>query len=90
MRVSFFPSLLRPEISSSEICFIISWVIASVVCDHTSMILLPRSPMVMRPSRYWFSTSVTSFCAASMSVCFAGGMIMSLSAIEMPALVALV
>ncbi len=90
VRVSFLPSRLTPEICSSEICSIIFLVMASVVCAQMSITLLERSPAVMSPSRYWFSTSVTSFCAASMSVYFAGGMIMSLSAMEMPARVAFV
>jgi hypothetical protein len=62
-RVSLLPLPDSPETSSWEICCIISPATFSVTSAQMSITLLYRSPSVIRPSRYWFSISATSFRA---------------------------
>ena len=64
LRDSLLPvAAFSPVTSSSEICCIISPATFSVTSAQMSITLLYRSPSVIRPSRYWFSISATSFRA---------------------------
>src|SRR5207237_3271263 len=53
--------LAVPLHHSVPISPIISPATCSVTCAQMSITLLYRSPSVIRPSRYWFSISATSF-----------------------------
>ena len=65
---------------------IISDAILSVHLDHWSMTLLYFSPLVIKPSAYWFSYSSTNFFASLIIFFLLSGITRSSFPNEIPAL----